>query len=187
LAPESSDEDLLKSFVDGDQQAFAVLMERHEDRVFAISFRLLGDRTDALDATQDAFLTLFRRAASFRGEAAFATWLYRIATNAAHDILRRGARAPVPTEEVPEQVATGTAIEDSVALRLDLREALAQLPEDYRQAVAMHDLGGVPYEEIATLTGVSLGTVKSRISRGRRRLAELLEQPAGARASKEAT
>jgi RNA polymerase sigma-70 factor, ECF subfamily len=187
LVPDPGDETLLKQFVGGDQQAFAELMGRHEDMVFAICFRVLGDRTDALDATQDAFLTLFRRATSFRGEAAFTTWLYRIATNAAHDVLRKGARAPVPTEEIVDEPRASTSIEDSVALRVDLRYALAQLPEDYAQAVALHDLGGVPYDEIAAITGVSLGTVKSRISRGRRRLAEVLEQPTGPRTSKDRT
>ena len=185
MVPDQSDEALLKLFVDDDPHAFGELMKRHEDRVFAICFRVLGDRSDALDATQDAFLTLFRRAASFRGEATFSTWLFRIATNAAHDVLRKSARAPVPEDELPEPAATGTNVADTVTLRVDLRNALARLPEEYRQSVVLHDIGGVPYDEIAAITGVSLGTVKSRISRSRKRLGELLEQPTGAGASKE--
>ncbi len=94
-------------------------------------------------------------------------------------------RAPEPVEELPERPRPGIGTEEVVGLRLDLARALAELPEEYRDAVLMHDLGGVPYEEIAAVTGVALGTVKSRISRGRQRLAGLLEQPAPAPASKD--
>ncbi|HYO60322.1 MAG TPA: sigma-70 family RNA polymerase sigma factor [Actinomycetota bacterium] len=183
--PEPSDELLLQRAAGGDQPAFSALVKRHEDRVFAIAMRITGDRADALDATQDTFVSVFRQSGSFRAEAAFTTWLYRVAVNACRDLLRKRKRLPEPTEELPEQARPGIGTEDVVGLRLDLTRALAQLPEDYRDAVLMHDLGAIPYDEIAEITGVALGTVKSRISRGRRRLAELLEQPAPAPASKE--
>ena len=162
-------------------------MQRHEERIFALALRVTGDRSDALDATQDAFIAVYRQGANFRGEAAFSTWLYRIAMNACKDLLRRKARLPRPEDEdtFTGLPARGRSVEDSTIDRLDVTEALASLPEEYRVAVAMHDLGGVPYEEIAHATGVAIGTVKSRISRGRRRLAELLEQPRRAAASKE--
>lgn len=175
--PSPTDEDLLRAAAAGDQSAFSALVRRHEDRVFNIAVRITGDRADALDAMQDTFVAVFRQAASFRAEAAFTTWLYRVAVNACRDLLRKRRRFPEPTEEVPERPAAGIGTEDAVGLRLDLAQALARLPEEYREAVLMHDLGAVPYDEIAALTGVALGTVKSRISRGRRRLAELLEQP----------
>lgn len=180
-----SDEDLLARAAAGDQSAFTALVRRHEDRVFGIAMRITGDRADALDATQDTFVSVFRQAGTFRAEAAFTTWLYRVAVNACRDLLRRRRRAPEPIEEVPERPRPGIGTEDVVGLRLELARALAQLPEEYRDAVLMHDLGALPYEEIAQATGVALGTVKSRISRGRRRLAELLEQPATAPASKD--
>ena len=180
-----SDEALLGQAAAGDQSAFTALVRRHEDRVFGIALRITGDRADALDATQDTFVSVFRQAGTFRAEAAFTTWLYRVAVNACRDLLRRRRRLPEPTEEVPERPRPGIATEDLVGLRLDLAEALAQLPAEYRDALLMHDLRALPYEEIAQATGVALGTVKSRISRGRRRLAELLEQPAQAGASKE--
>jgi RNA polymerase sigma-70 factor (ECF subfamily) len=160
-------------------------VRRHEDRVFGIALRITGDRADALDATQDTFVSVFRQAGTFRAEAAFTTWLYRVAVNSCRDLLRRRRRLPEPTEELPERPRPGIATEDLVGLRLDLAAAIAQLPDEYRDAVLMHDLGALPYEEIAQATGVALGTVKSRISRGRRRLAELLEQPAGAQTSKD--
>lgn len=180
-----TDEDLLRQAAAGDQSAFSALVRRHEDRVFGIAIRITGDRADALDATQDTFVSVFRQAGTFRAEAAFATWLYRIAVNACRDLLRRRRRLPEPTDELPERPRPGIGTEEVVGLRLDLARALAQLPDDYRDAVLMHDLGAVPYEEIAQITGVALGTVKSRISRGRRRLAELLEQPAPDTASKD--
>jgi len=181
-----SDEELLGRFVEGTKDAFAVLMRRHEDRVFGIALRMTGDRGDALDATQDAFIHAFRRARSFRGDAAFGTWLYRIAINSCHDVLRRRARAPIPKEDLPEE-PTGGGDDERAAARIDLSAALALLQEDYRTAVVMHDLGGIPYEQIAHETGVSIGTVKSRISRGRRRLAALLEQTGGELPSQEST
>ena len=173
-----SDEELLSAFIHGDELSFQELMGRHEQRVFAVALKITGSRTDALDAAQEAFITAFRKAESFRGDAAFGTWLYRIAINAAKDLVRRRR----PTEEIGEHGGIGRPDPgDEVSLRLDLAAALRELPEEYRDAVVMHDLGGVPYEDIARATGVRIGTVKSRISRGRRRLAELME-PGGRRA-----
>jgi RNA polymerase sigma-70 factor (ECF subfamily) len=183
-APEGrTDEELLASFLRGDEASFGELMGRHEQKVFAVALKITGSRADALDATQDAFVTAFRRADTFRGEAAFGTWLFRIAINAAKDVVRKRK----PTEELPEDGGgvVGGRVDDAVALRMDLSAALRDLPDEYREAVVMHDLGGIPYEQIAEDTGVRIGTVKSRISRGRRRLAELMEPGTGAASSKE--
>jgi RNA polymerase sigma-70 factor (ECF subfamily) len=162
-------------------------MRRHEDKVYALCYRMMGNRPDALDAVQDTFVSVFRRAEDFRGDSAFSTWTYRIAVNACKDLLRKRGRTPVPHEELPEPPATKAGVEDQVVLRTDLARALAELPDDYREAVVMYDLGGIPYEEIARLTDAAIGTVKSRISRGRRKLAELMEQPAAQASSKEQT
>ena len=177
MAPEPrSDEELVGAFVAGERSAFEELVRRHEDRLFGLALRMTGNRTDALDATQDAFVAAFRRAHSFRGEAAFGTWIYRIAINASQDLLRKRSRDVVSeTEETEAHAGGAERVEDAVVARLDVARALAALPEEYREAVVMHDLGGVPYDEISQLTGAPMGTVKSRISRGRRQLAELLE------------
>jgi RNA polymerase sigma-70 factor (ECF subfamily) len=180
-----SDESLLAAFLGGDRNAFTTLVRRHEDRVFALALRMTGSRADALDATQEVFLTMFRRASSFRGDAAFGTWLYRIRVNACHDLLRQRSRRAENDDEPEFEDAHASGLEESAALRLDLTQALAELPHEYREAVVMHDLGGIPYEEIARLTGVAVGTVKSRISRGRRRLAAGLEQAPDPEASKD--
>jgi RNA polymerase sigma-70 factor (ECF subfamily) len=173
----ASDEDLVRHFTEGNEAAFSELVQRHEDKIFAIAYRITGDRAEALDATQEAFIALFRRAGSFRGESAFATWLYRIGMNAAYDALRRRRPTVEVRADLDEDLgrSAASAMEEVAGIRSDIAGALAQLPPEYREAVVMHDLGDIPYEELATLTKVSLGTVKSRISRGRRRLAELLE------------
>lgn len=172
-----SDEDLLRSFLDGDQTSFAELMTRHEDRIFGLAFRMTGNRSDALDATQEAFISAFRQAHRFRFDSAFGTWLYRIATNACHDLLRKRSRWSSSDDDQDErQDGRSSPFDEQVAARIDVTKALAELPQEYMEAVVMHDIGGIAYEEIARRTDSQIGTVKSRISRGRRRLAEALEQ-----------
>lgn len=176
---DATDEALLEASLAGSDDAFAVLMRRHEDRIFSLAFRMTGDRSDALEATQDTFISAFRRARSWRKDAAFGTWLYRIGINACRDLLRKKRRSPEPVGDPSADVpAQGSSVDDVVATRLDVADALSALPEEYRHAVVLHDLGGVAYDEIAAITRVPIGTVKSRISRGRRLLAEALEQPA---------
>lgn len=168
-----SDELLVSAFVESkDQRALEILLARHESRVFGIAYRILGNRADALDATQDVFLTVFRKAGSFRGRAAFTTWLYRLTTNACHDIGRRKARTPLPMEILPHLEATTSGDMDT---RLGVENALRALPEDQRVAVVMRDLYDLDYEQIAAATGVPLGTVKSRIARARRALAGIMD------------
>ncbi len=154
--------------------------------MFSVAYRVLGNRQDALDATQDAFLSALKQAAKFRGESAFSTWLYRIGVNACNDLLRKKRRWVLTDDPEPAE-STGSQPDDEAVRRVDLQRALAALQPEYREAVVLHDIGGVPYEEIARITATQIGTVKSRISRGRRRLAELLEQPAVPRPSKAKT
>lgn len=173
---DQSDEVLVSAFVEGgDEQALEALLARHESFVFTLAYRILGNRADALDATQDVFLTVFRRAGTFKHRAAFKTWLYRLTTNACHDLARRRSRAPVPVETLPAQ---GVAGEDQVA-RLEVQQALRQLPVDQRTVVVLRDLYGLSYDGIARATGNRVGTVKSRIARGRLALAGLLGPGAG--------
>jgi RNA polymerase sigma-70 factor, ECF subfamily len=169
----ASDESLVAAFVrSGDQEALEVLLRRHESRVFGLAYRMLGNRVDALDATQDVFLTVFRKARSFRHQSAFATWLYRLTVNACNDLGRKKSRAPIPLDE---QHVAGSESFGGVETRLVIEQALDLLVPDQRAAVVMRDLYGMSYEEIGEATGAPVGTVKSRISRGRLRLAELLE------------
>jgi RNA polymerase sigma-70 factor, ECF subfamily len=184
-----SDLDLLEAFLEGNNDAFSGLMERHEDRIFGLCLKMLHNRSDALDASQEIFITAFRRASSFRGDSAFGTWLYRIGINHCKDVLRKRKDVLYESDqlEIERVDPRHRGIDETAVLRLDLSRALAELPDDYREAVVMHDLGAVPYEEIATVTGVPVGTVKSRISRGRRQLARLLEHKEGMDTSKDQT
>jgi RNA polymerase sigma-70 factor (ECF subfamily) len=179
-----SDEELVKAFLGGNEGAYGVLMRRHEDRIFALALRMVGDRADALDATQDTFVLAFRRASSFRGESSFGTWLYRIGINACRDLIRSRARLPEPKAD-PEPQESSPSVDEEVVERMVVSRALASLPEEYGRAVALHDLGGIPYDEISRMELVPIGTVKSRISRGRRMLASALEQQESLSPSKE--
>lgn len=171
-----SDDDLVRSFLEGDQTSFAELMRRHEERIFGLAFRMTGNRADALDATQEAFVSAFRQAHRFRFDAAFGTWLYRIAMNACHDLLRKRNRWSGEDDQDERRDERSSRFDEQITTRIDVTQALAELPKEYMEAVVMHDIGGIAYDEIARLTDTQIGTVKSRISRGRRRLAELLEQ-----------
>ncbi len=162
---------LLRAHVRGDRDAFAELVRRHRDRLWAVALRTLGDREEASDALQDALISALRAADRFRGDAAVTTWLHRIVVNACLDRMRRRqARPTVPladTEPPPlVPVDSDTA--------LDVRAALARLPYDQRVALVLVDIEGYPVSEAAAILQVPEGTVKSRCARGRARLAALL-------------
>ena len=176
----ASDEDLVRAFTRRrDAAALDVLLRRHESRVFGLAYRLLGNRADAADATQEVFLVVFRKVKLFHHQSAFTTWLHRLTVNACHDLGRKRARTPLPVEPGPEQQAR--AAPDSfgqVDDRLLLEAALAALPEEQRVPIVLRDIRGLSYQEIAEVTGVPIGTVKSRIARGRMELAGRLGEPA---------
>lgn len=186
------DRALLAAHVAGDPEAFGVLFARHRDRLWAVALRTTGDREDAADALQDAMVSAFRRAESYRGDAAVTTWLHRVVVNACLDRHRRQAvrrTEPLPetehTTEVPDPgPGTGVlrprgdgdpaAMAERAEQHRAVHAALAALPLDQRAALVLVDMQGLPVEEAAAVLGVASGTVKSRCSRGRRRLAELL-------------
>ena len=157
----------------GDHDALEVLLDRHADRVHAVCRRMLGNREDALDATQEALIAVARGISRFDGRSAFTTWLYRVAANAALDEGRRVARRPRPFETPPDPVGDPSP-EDAVGARIDIDAALAALPEEFRVVVVLRDLCDLDYAEIAAVLEVPPGTVRSRIARGRLALAEAL-------------
>ncbi len=172
-----SDEALLAAHLRGDPRAFGELVARHERRIYGLCLRILGNREDAEDATQEAFLAALRKAASFRRAAAFSTWLYRIAVNAATDQARRRGRARLAAldpEDAGLAVAPGGELGEVVASAVAVQTALAQVPEEFRVAVVLCDLYRVPYADAAQILEVPVGTVKSRVFRGRLALAEQL-------------
>jgi RNA polymerase sigma-70 factor, ECF subfamily len=175
-----SDEALLAAHLRGDPRAFGELVARHERRIYGLCLRILGNCEDAEDATQEAFLAALRKAASFRRAAAFSTWLYRIAVNAATDQARRRGRARLAAldpEDAGLAVAPGSELGEVVASAVAVQTALAQVPEEFRVAVVLCDLYRLPYADAAQVLEVPVGTVKSRVFRGRLALAGLLADP----------
>lgn len=178
----TSDEALVARARAGDDAAFDQLVDRHADHVWGICLRYFGNAHDAEDAFQAAFLACYRGLQSFRGQAQLSTWLYRVTTNACHDLARRAARQPrvVPLEA--DRHAGGDAGLDRAAtdrlaaaeLQPELLAALRELDPQQRHAVVLRDVVGFGYGEIADLQGVAVGTAKSRVHRGHARLAELL-------------
>lgn len=172
----------------GDQEGIRLLVEKYQRRVIGLAWGLLGSRPDAEDVAQEAFLRAFRNIGSFRGQSAFRTWLFQIAINAARTYRRtRDGRPEDPRGGAMEFDATPGAgsLERAVIARDRVRRALATLPADLREAVVLRDVNGLDYREIAETLGVPMGTVESRIFRGRARLKHALEAnivPEGARA-----
>jgi RNA polymerase sigma-70 factor, ECF subfamily len=150
----------------GDRGALEQLLDGHADRIHAVCRRIVVNPDDALDATQEALLAIARGIRRFDGRAAFSTWAYRVATNAALDELRRRKRRPLTTvdDAVDPPVAGGEAAVDA---RLDVDAALERVPEEFRVAVVLRDLADLDYAEIAAVLDVPVGTVKSRVARGR--------------------
>ena len=165
------DEDLARRAAAGERPALEALLARHLDQIHAVCHRVLGHPEDALDATQEALIAITRGIDRFDGRSRFTTWMYRVATNAALDEARRRRRRPIAAEFVPE-IATTADATGAVDARLDVDAALATIPPDYRAAVALRDLVGLDYAEIATVLDIPIGTVRSRIARGRATLAD---------------
>lgn len=137
--------------------------------------RLAGNDADAADATQEALLAIVRGLDRFDGRARFSTWAYRVATNACLDELRRRARRPTPgLDEFEPPDAGPRSVDDGVVDRLRIDDALTQLPEEFRVVIVLRDQLGMDYAEIGEVLDIAAGTVRSRIARGRRRLAVLL-------------
>jgi RNA polymerase sigma-70 factor (ECF subfamily) len=187
-AAEVSDLDLLRAHVDGDPDAFAELFARHRDRLWAVALRTMGNPHDAADGLQDGLIAAYRRAGTFRGDAAVTTWLHRVIVNACLDRLRaakvrRAESLPDDLEERADRGSMATAARDAdPALHAEAEErraavlaALAELSADQRAAVVLVDMEGYSIAEAAAILDVAEGTVKSRCSRARTKLAGLLD------------
>mgnify|MGYP003999890215 FL=1 len=182
MAPLSDDE-LVAAAQGGDRNALDQLLRRHYDRIYAVCRRVTGGTSDADDACQEALIKISRSLPRFDGRAAFSTWAYRIATNASLDELRKRKRRPslhsVRTGEEdggePEQVDPMAAKRvDAIADRLAIDAALGDLSDDFKAVVVLRDVADLDYDEIADVLDIPVGTVKSRIARGRSALANSL-------------
>ncbi|MBQ7713351.1 MAG: sigma-70 family RNA polymerase sigma factor [Oscillospiraceae bacterium] len=166
----------------GDEAAFETLIRLYEKRVYALCRRMCRDEDDALEAAQDTFLAVWRGVGSFRADAAFSTWLYRLATNACLDVLRREKKRALDVSlddgETPVEARSAApspeeALERGETRRM-VREALYALPDEQREVLLLRETEQLSYAEIAAVTGLALGTVRSRISRARSALRDAL-------------
>ena len=187
-AVEPTDAELLQAHVDGDPTAFGVLFRRHRDRLWAVALRTMGNPDDAADGLQDGMIAAFRRAGSFRGDAAVTTWLHRVVVNACLDRLRAAkVRRADPLPDDLDAYADRRAVTASDRSTTDPADlavaderrrlvlaALDELPAEQRAALVLVDMEGYPVAEVAQMLDCAVGTVKSRCSRGRARLAARL-------------
>ena len=177
----ASDLELVRAAAAGDSMAFEKLYELHNRRVYSLCLRMLGNPTQAEDLTQDIFLQVYRKLASFRGDSAFTTWLHRLTVNQVlMHFRKRGVKMEQTSEEgdftniveTPLQSTRRTSLID----RLALDQAMAELPPGYRTVFVLHDVEGYEHGEIARLLGVSVGTSKSQLHKARMRLRDLLSK-----------
>jgi RNA polymerase sigma-70 factor (ECF subfamily) len=184
---------LLARLRERDEQAFAEIVRQFEDKVFGLIYRMLGNRPEAEDVTQEVFITVFKNIESFRGEAKFSTWLLRIAANHAKNRIKHLARRPTEGAD-PDDVSQVRALPDRPAPPVQAQipgpdamlefaetdrltqEAIANLDEDQRLLVELRDVQELSYQEIEAITGLPEGTIKSRLHRARTAIKEWVER-----------
>jgi len=181
LAParaELDEQTLVARAQDGDVHSFAELARRHQDALIRVAFRVLGQRSDAEDALQDALIDAWRKIGTFRGDAAFSTWMYRIVTNRCTAVMRRNRpTVPLPDDDAPGATLVAGSGSPERAAEVDaelaaLSRALADLPGDQRTCWVLRELEGLGYAEISHITGASETAVRGRLHRARTALAE---------------
>lgn len=171
---EIDDRLLMRRHVEGDAGAFGEIYRRHRDRMWAVAVGVCGDREIAAEAVQEGFVSAFRRAGSYRGDAAVTTWLHRIVVNACIDLTRKVRPTSELTDEVIASVPPAADATGKVDTRLAVHEALTRLSDEHRVALVLVDMHGLPVAEAAQILDIPTGTVKSRCSRGREALGKIL-------------
>lgn len=172
--PPVSDNELAALAADGDTAAFETLAGRYQHLMHGVCRRITCNDEDAIDALQESLIIMWQRIGSFEGRSAISTWLFRIATNAAIDEVRRRARRPVQAYAEVLDRAAPDDVESDAVLRSTVDWALSRLPPHFRAAVVLRENYDCSYQQIADILGIPIDTVKSRISRGRQALADLL-------------
>lgn len=178
------DDRLVDQALNGDSRAFEILMEKHESKMYAVALRMCKNREDAQDCLQDAMLRIYKALPTFKGQSSFSTWAYRITMNTCLDDLRRKKVRQAQSLDQMLEVGWAPVDENNTAerhvenseLKRNLSKAIQTLPEEMRAAVVLRDVQGFSYEEIANMLSTNVGTVKSRISRGREKLREILSK-----------
>jgi len=176
---ETSDIELCRLATGGNIAAFELLYQKYHRRTYSLCLRMTSSQTEAEDLTQEVFIQLFRKIGSFRGDSAFSTWLHRLTVN---QVLMHFRRRSVKNErtsedgEMPEQMVTGSSNPNKMQVvdRIALKNAIAQLPNGYRNVFVLHDVEGFEHEEVARMMGISVGTSKSQLHKARLKLRGLL-------------
>ena len=184
----SSEKVLVQQAKAGDRNAFAALVSAYETKIYNLALRYLGNREDAMDASQEVFLRVFRFLPGFQEESGFSTWIYRIGVNVCKDMLAKQSRRNEQslemededdeqrTMELADHRYTPEQIVENAELRSVLSEAIAALPDQQREVIVLRDIQGLSYDEIANVLSLESGTVKSRLSRARENLRKKLLQ-----------
>ena len=184
----SSEKVLVQQAKAGDRNAFAALVSAYETKIYNLALRYLGNREDAMDASQEVFLRVFRFLPGFQEESGFSTWIYRIGVNVCKDMLAKQSRRNEQSLEVEDEDDeqrtmeladhryTPEQIVENAELRSVLSEAIAALPDQQREVIVLRDIQGLSYDEIANVLSLEPGTVKSRLSRARENLRKKLLQ-----------
>lgn len=173
----AEDGDLIRAAQQGDMASLEILLDRHHDRLRAVCAKVVGRGADADDAAQMALISIVKNLDKYDGRAKFSTWSYRIATNAAIDELRKRKRRDADSLDDDEQhlqVVGSIGIDEAAAAKIVVEDALDQLQEDFKVPVVLRDLCGLNYDEIAEVLDIAPGTVRSRIARGRGKLADIV-------------
>lgn len=187
---EVNDEELVRDTLEGSREAFQILVERHQSRLFGLARHYVRNQAEMEDLVQESFLKAYSRLSSFQSQASFYTWLYRITKNTILDYLKRKGRSPVQAMEDPEEVLGGATGAEGRSSRLPApdaqlmtsevvqitRDVLQELPEIFRDVLILRELEGLSYAEISETLGVSIGTVESRIFRARAKFKDKLIQ-----------
>jgi RNA polymerase sigma-70 factor, ECF subfamily len=175
---EREDRELVERFARGESRAFDTIVERYQQRVYAIALRMTGNVEDARDAMQDVFVSALRALRSFRGDAQLSTWIHRVTVNASLDVIRKRKRhAAQPLEEAGDRPSDDVGPEDAAARAaraVEVERALLGVREEYRAVLVLHDLQDLDYAETAAALDIPVGTVKSRLHRARVEMAQLL-------------
>lgn len=186
----NSEEELINAILKGDLKAYEALISQYEKKIYALCLQLLKDPEEAYDAAQEVCIKIWKQLATFKGQAKLSTWIYRMATNQCLDILRKNKRKGQEfslflDEETGEEekLTDQTAIWHDVSSHIEqkelgevLKQGIGELKEDYQAVIVLRDIEQFSYEEIASILEISLGTVKSRLSRARAALRKILEQ-----------
>lgn len=182
---ELTEKELISLLKKGDRDAFNELVARYQSKVINISYNLLSDSEDALDASQEVFIKIYRNISTFRESSSLSTWIYRITVNICRDTLRKRQRTADTvsitgeddeTQDIPDTGSSPELMTEHTELQLAVRRAIAELSEEYKTVLTLCDIEGMSYDDISAILRIPTGTVKSRLNRARAALRKKISE-----------